>query len=587
MFHSPPSPPVSKMFETANALIVDDDPIARKSVRLALESEGFQCQEAVDGEDASRRLLKTAFDLVVTDLRMPNKHGHALATELVQLKKRPFVVVYSAVDDANLTKDLVLRGVDDIIYKPANCDAIAAKMSAFVSRRSMERMSGSPPRSFGRAGGPTDALATHEADAPTMPEQPTIIPADAPVPLSDIEEKLSMVLRILPVSKGALDVFEMARDGCDASKLGEAIRRDAALAAEVLSIANSNFYNPSGKPIAELDAAVVRIGQRRTGELALAASTLSGMATQQFSWLDTRTTWRQSIAAGAAVELLADQGGHGKLGESLGLVAIMHSLGRVLLGTIYPSHYRRLVKQCEKCNESLVDHESQIFPENHAMITARLLAIWKIPKEIWQPMNHILESYRTITQLPSSMRTKVELIKLAVFIGQLATRAWHPWDRVEIPPASLLKRLGIHDIANVLEQTRRNVQAIVDFRSSDASESHSECFASEMAATDRTIIYANASDMPFDLTAQLIKDMGIGIVPLSADNQRLASAVVINGIGAAKDHPQSEVAIGDGVKSLLLTDRPDRAGGGGSEERLHLPTSFAGLRTALLERAAF
>lgn len=567
------------------ALVVDDDAIARKTIRFALEQEGFYCDVAVDGEDASCRLGQAAYSLVVTDLRMPKKHGHALSIELLQQKKRPIVVVHSSVDDPGLTKDLMLRGVDDIIYKPANYAAFAAKMKALVTRQSGFARPPSPSLSGGSAAAPVETEDMQEPDAPMAFAEHSTIPGESAVPLSDIEENLPLMLQIMPVSKAALDVFEMTRTGGDARKLGEAIRRDAALAAEMLSIANSNFYNSTGKAVTELEKAVVRIGQRRTGELALAASTLSGLTSRQLSWLDNRTTWRQSIAAGVAFELLVAQGKHEKLESNLALVAFVHSLGRVVLGTFYPNHYRRLIKQCKESQESLVDQEPNVFPENHAKIMARLLANWKVSEEICELIPHILDSYGTLTELATPTQTKAELIKLAVFIGQLVTGSWHPWDRVEIPPASLLKRLQIHDVAKILEQTRENTQAIIDFQSADSSEDRKQGSLPKIEETGRQISYKNISNLSFDYVAQLIRDMGIKLVPLSAKSQPQGSTVLINGIGAGENDPRSECALADDVKSLLLTDRRDGTGTDSFGETLQLPANYGGLRAALLEIA--
>lgn len=574
------------MSEPAQALIVDDDPIARKTVRFALEREGFQCDVAIDGNDASRHLENNVYALVVTDLRMPNKHGHALSLELLAKHPRPIVVVHSSVDDPRLTKDLILRGVDDIIYKPTNYAAFAAKMNAMVRRQREGLMNASPRR--------LDAVQTEDpiiaeaidADEGLISEVSSSIPASSPVPLSDINEKLPLVLRIMPVSKAALDVYEMTRAGCDAAKLGDAIRRDAALAAEVLSIANSNFYNPTGKAVTELGKAVVRIGQRRTGELALAASTLSGMTTRQFSWMDMRTMWRQSIAAGVAVELLVAQGKHGKLGDNLALIAIMHSLGRVVLGTLYPNHYRQLVKQCDERGESLIEQEQHIFPENHAKIMTRLLALWNIPEDIYRPMGYILDSYSSLNRLANQMQTKAELVKLAVFVGQVATRAWHTWDLVEVPPASLLRRLQIHDIAAILEQTRKNTQTIIDFQSDEASDQGKNAAPQKVEDTGRNVFYGNVSTLPFDFIAQLIQDTGLKVVPLSPDTMPPAPKVLINSIGGAKNDPPSEFTLSGEIESVVLTDGDGSADERMSGEILELPITYGKLRSAFMNISA-
>ena len=151
------------------ALVVDDDAIARKMLAFALEREGFSCDAAVDGLQAQAKIAQRSYDLVVTDLRMPNKHGHSLAKDLLQRESRPVIMIHTSVDDPRLTKDLMARGVDDIMYKPVQPAAFAAKARSLVARRRtalpssagpshktngsqhpVHAASQDPPRDFGR-----------------------------------------------------------------------------------------------------------------------------------------------------------------------------------------------------------------------------------------------------------------------------------------------------------------------------------------------------------------------------------------------------------------------------------------------------
>jgi len=121
--------------EQFSVLIVDDDEVVRKMLSFAMEKEGFLSERAVDGEEALELLEEQDYDLVITDLLMPNKHGHAVATELLARRNRPLVVVHTSVVEPKLAKDLMLRGVDDIVFKPTNYGAFAAKMRSWVLRR--------------------------------------------------------------------------------------------------------------------------------------------------------------------------------------------------------------------------------------------------------------------------------------------------------------------------------------------------------------------------------------------------------------------------------------------------------------------
>jgi CheY-like chemotaxis protein len=67
-------------------LIVDDEPVVRALSRRILEAGGFRVFEAEDGVDALRVLGQAGpFHAVVSDVRMPNMDGHALASHLALL----------------------------------------------------------------------------------------------------------------------------------------------------------------------------------------------------------------------------------------------------------------------------------------------------------------------------------------------------------------------------------------------------------------------------------------------------------------------------------------------------------------------
>lgn len=130
------------------ALVVDDDAIARKMLAFALKQEGFRCDVAEDGVQAEMKIARKTYDLVVTDLKMPNKHGHSLAVDLLKMERRPVIVIHTSLDDPRLTKDLMSRGVDDIMYKPVQAAAFAAKAKSLVSRRRNSRPAAVATESF-------------------------------------------------------------------------------------------------------------------------------------------------------------------------------------------------------------------------------------------------------------------------------------------------------------------------------------------------------------------------------------------------------------------------------------------------------
>ncbi len=363
---------------THRALVVDDEEPIRKLVAISLRKMGYQCELAADGEEAARLSAKSKFDVVVTDLKMPNKNGHALALDLLQTEGRPLIVVYTGVIEPRLAKDLLARGVDDILYKPLDFGVLAAKVSALVERRSS-----------------ADAVQQESSHGKqTSSNETTQNSPTGPINFAQLNAKLAELSTVLPVSKTALDVYHMTRgDDWQVPQIGAAIQRDGSLAAEVLRIANSALYNRSGRRLIDLDEAVLRIGQNRIGELALTSNLLAALTPGMLPWLDAELTWKRSMAAGIIVESLVEMGAHRDIEEGLLLSAIMQPLGRVALGMLFPKLYEVMIRNCGHTGATLQEEERNMFPTSHAEVMAHLLSTWRIAANVFLPLKFSLDDY--------------------------------------------------------------------------------------------------------------------------------------------------------------------------------------------------
>jgi DNA-binding response OmpR family regulator len=68
--------------EPRSILVVDDDAPLRNFVTLALEKKGYRVASAVDGKRAGEAMKRTKFDVVITDLLMPDCDGIELITQV-------------------------------------------------------------------------------------------------------------------------------------------------------------------------------------------------------------------------------------------------------------------------------------------------------------------------------------------------------------------------------------------------------------------------------------------------------------------------------------------------------------------------
>lgn len=117
------------------ALVVEDEEPVRKLAVRALSKEGFQCDSAGDGLEATELLMESPYHVVVTDLRMPRENGHALATKILARRPRPVIIILTGVLEPSLAKDLIARGVDEIAFKPVDYREFALKVKQLVRDR--------------------------------------------------------------------------------------------------------------------------------------------------------------------------------------------------------------------------------------------------------------------------------------------------------------------------------------------------------------------------------------------------------------------------------------------------------------------
>jgi DNA-binding NtrC family response regulator len=117
----------------ARLLVVDDDGSQREALAAFLRDLGAEVDEAGDGREALRRLQDGQFDLVITDLRMPELDGHQLLREVKQLNPEIGVLVVTAYGTIPGAVRCLRNGADDYLLKPLELDAVE-----HVVRRSLE-----------------------------------------------------------------------------------------------------------------------------------------------------------------------------------------------------------------------------------------------------------------------------------------------------------------------------------------------------------------------------------------------------------------------------------------------------------------
>lgn len=106
--------------QTYLVLVVDDDKSMRMLLRLALEQEGYQVEEASDGEACLAAYQQHQPDAVLLDARMPNLDGFACCTQLRAMGGNytmPILMI-TVLDDPDSVEQAFEVGATDYIPKP-------------------------------------------------------------------------------------------------------------------------------------------------------------------------------------------------------------------------------------------------------------------------------------------------------------------------------------------------------------------------------------------------------------------------------------------------------------------------------------
>lgn len=107
-------------------LIVDDEEVIRKFLRIHLTKLGYEVTEAEDGQKAIEKIGDGKFDLIICDVMMPNKNGWEVVKELKstpELTDIPIILLTAKNDDADMFKGYEL-GANYYMTKPFTKDQL-------------------------------------------------------------------------------------------------------------------------------------------------------------------------------------------------------------------------------------------------------------------------------------------------------------------------------------------------------------------------------------------------------------------------------------------------------------------------------
>ncbi len=131
---------------SARVLVVDDDPQIRRVLRTTLVAQGYEVDDARNGEEALERVRNQKLDLIILDVNMPGMSG--IETCRLIRSRSDIAIIMLTVRDAEKDKVEALdAGADDYITKPFSSPELLARIRASL-RRLPQTTSGPPVLRF-------------------------------------------------------------------------------------------------------------------------------------------------------------------------------------------------------------------------------------------------------------------------------------------------------------------------------------------------------------------------------------------------------------------------------------------------------
>ena len=119
-------------------LIVDDEKALREAVAERLADQGFVVEQADSGEEALRRLADFAFDVLITDLRLPGIDGRQVLDAAVERYPEIVAIVITGYGTVKDAVDAIKQGAADFITKPFQFDALMHVMNSAMEQRRLK-----------------------------------------------------------------------------------------------------------------------------------------------------------------------------------------------------------------------------------------------------------------------------------------------------------------------------------------------------------------------------------------------------------------------------------------------------------------
>ena len=316
-------------------LFVDDEPMVLKGLQRTLRKMRSEWDMVFteSGKQALDILASAPFDVVVSDLRMPEMDGAQLLA--VVKNKHPQVVriiLSGHVEQETTFKSLQLA--HQSLSKPCDVDILKQTLNQLFALRSLLE---------------DESIKRIVSQTETLPSLPKVY---------------TDVIRELQAADPSI------------KKVGEIISSDLGMTAKILQIVNSAFFGLVRK-ISNPREAVMLLGTDTIKALVLSVKIFSEFNQKQYAWFDFDHLFNHSLSVSILTQTISKEErlDQNLVNNSL-MAGMFHDLGQLILVTNFPEPYRKILTEARETQQELWNLENELFATSHAEIGAYLMGLW-------------------------------------------------------------------------------------------------------------------------------------------------------------------------------------------------------------------
>lgn len=322
-------------------LFVDDDPMILQGLQRVLRPmrDDWDTAFVEGGEKALEAMAKQAFDVVVTDMRMPVMNGAQLLKEIQRRYPMTIRLILSGHADADMVSQC-LGVAHQYLSKPCDPEELKA-----VVREACQ------------------------------------------VGESPISDKVKILLGSIDNLPSAPDMFleleqALADPTCTTDRLGDIIQVDMGMTSKVLKIVNSAFFGLR-RTIVTPHEAVAFLGIETVKLLVLVNSIFERAEPLKTRHLSLDDLWRHTLmCANGAKAITLAEGGSRQQADQVFAGGILEDVGILVLASHFPEAYDRAAEVLMADQVPLTTVEQEAFGVTHAEVGGYLLGLWGLPAQV-------------------------------------------------------------------------------------------------------------------------------------------------------------------------------------------------------------